>query len=413
MAFALIGILGCAALAVDVGSWRYQQRLAQTAADGAAVAGADEIVYDSTQISTAANRSATLNGFSGFVSQVNNPPLTGHYAGDPNSVEVVISKPQSNFFAGIFGISTSVGARAVAQLNSTTTSCMYVLAPPGLNPDGIQMTNGGVSTSDCGIVDNGTYSVGGPATITAPSITYYGTLVGSINNSNYPQPTAPATWHAATPAPAPGPTQADPCSALPACATLTNDPPNTTTCGAFPNGSPSQLTASGTIHPGVYCGGIKINGATVTMTPGLYVLTGQGFNMSSGNVTATGVSIYLAGNSSSITINNGTLNMSAPTTSVSYTPASGGSGTLPPGLLFYQLPTNSNQDNLTDGNASCSTSGNFSGILYAPGAVLKVTNGAFSPSTLIVGGFSMTNGVTSCITPYGPGSVIERAAIVE
>ncbi len=44
-ALMLVVLIGMAALAVDVGYWRNQQRLAQTAADAAAIAGADELKY--------------------------------------------------------------------------------------------------------------------------------------------------------------------------------------------------------------------------------------------------------------------------------------------------------------------------------------------------------------------------------
>ena len=57
-------LMGMTALAVDVGYWRNQQRLEQTAADAAAIAGADELGYPAlADWSTAAKNDAAANGF--------------------------------------------------------------------------------------------------------------------------------------------------------------------------------------------------------------------------------------------------------------------------------------------------------------------------------------------------------------
>ena len=48
VAISMLVVLGLSSLAIDVGSWRYQQRRAQTAADSAAMAGAVQLGYSST-----------------------------------------------------------------------------------------------------------------------------------------------------------------------------------------------------------------------------------------------------------------------------------------------------------------------------------------------------------------------------
>ncbi len=50
-----------------------------------------------------------------------------------------------------------------------------------------------------------------------------------------------------------------------------------------------------TLSPGVYCGGLTIeDGATVTLDPGLYVVSGDKFLVDEANVEGDGVTIYLA-----------------------------------------------------------------------------------------------------------------------
>ena len=61
-AVGLVVLLGFAGLGVDVGVMRYQKRLQQTAADGAAVAGAVDLSFGSTPTTGARNR-ASQNGY--------------------------------------------------------------------------------------------------------------------------------------------------------------------------------------------------------------------------------------------------------------------------------------------------------------------------------------------------------------
>src|SRR5258708_349627 len=56
-------LFGFAALATDVGLLLREKRMAQTAADGAAVAGASELFVGDPQVSSVAKSAAGLNGF--------------------------------------------------------------------------------------------------------------------------------------------------------------------------------------------------------------------------------------------------------------------------------------------------------------------------------------------------------------
>src|ERR1700676_5435119 len=79
VALALVMLMGAAAMAVDVGYLRYMQRVEQSGADSAAIAGANELGYPAANDVTAAARAdAASNGFthngSTITVTVNNSP---------------------------------------------------------------------------------------------------------------------------------------------------------------------------------------------------------------------------------------------------------------------------------------------------------------------------------------------------
>ena len=102
----LLGFLG---LATDVGVLWATKRKAQTAADAAAVAGANATLgSDSSAYSTAATDVATLNGFTnganGTTITVSQPSPSGYPSG--TYVQVNITKSMSTYFLGVLGYRT-------------------------------------------------------------------------------------------------------------------------------------------------------------------------------------------------------------------------------------------------------------------------------------------------------------------
>jgi Putative Flp pilus-assembly TadE/G-like len=70
---------------------------------------------------------------------------------------------------------------------------------------------------------------------------------------------------------------------------------------------------SQTLNPGTYCGGISISGnATVTLNPGLYIIAGGNFAVSSATIVGTDVTIALADTSVGIDWNAGVVQLAAP-----------------------------------------------------------------------------------------------------
>ena len=344
-------ILGFAGLSVDIGYWYANARMAQNAADSAAISASLEILRsngDSDLVNAAAVTQAANSGFStssGDSVAVNYPPTSGPNAGSPNFVEVVVTRPAKSFFAQIlYSAQTNITARAVAMVASTDT-CLWALN--GSSAGAVTVTGAAEVELSCGIYVNSTSGnalrQNGSGCLEASKINVVG---GYSVNCTSPQPISGVI------------AAVDPLASMP--------PPATGGCDY--NGN---VTVNGgqdrTLTPGTYCGNIRINGnATVTFDAGLYIMNGGGLRIS-GQATVSGVevSFYLtenSGTSDSITINGGA--------DVSLSAASDGPL---PGILFYQ--NRSAPGNVThrfNGGADM----NMDGILYFPNQDLQFAGGS-------------------------------------
>jgi hypothetical protein len=375
----LVVLMGMAALAVDVGYWRYQQRLEQSAADSAAITGADELNYPAAaDWSTAAKTDAAANGFTddgGVTLSVtpHNPPTTGAYAGNTSAVQVVISEKQPAFFGATLGFTSQwVSARAVAVLLTTTRNCVYALGTSGYD---VTINGANVNAPRCGISSNGGLLVNG-STVTAAFMGYVGQL--NSNGSNY-----------TTGRPAISVPQSDPCPSITGCAYLAANPPSSGACltPTLYNGG-----SSATIPAGRYCTLLTVNGVSnVTFSAGLYEFDGGLTVNGASNVTGTGVTFYNGPSGSAILINGSSVNLSAPTTGNTA------------GVMMYQSPSNTSGFTLNGSGAG------LAGLLYFPTANV-VVNGALSTWLLLVASTILINGsgvnVPSAAFPVSIGHAV-------
>ena len=360
VAMMMVLITGTAALAVDAGFWRYQERLQQSAADSAAVAGAGELPYGAAgNYATAAATDATLNGYTHDGTNVkvivNNPPQSGAYNGNANAVEVIVEKKQPAFFARALGINSQwVRTRSVAVLSSDGRDCIY-----GLSTTGTAVTINGatVFAPACGIISDSNMTVNG-ATVTARFIGYAGT--GIDNGSSYPSGGAHPKHALAA---------SDPCPTIAGCAYLKANPPHTGTC-MTPTTYNGLSTA--TLFPGRYCVQVIINGCTdVVFQPGLYEFD-AGITMNGvTHVSGSGVTMY--NGSGQVIINGSTVNLTAP--------ATGNTA----GVLLYQNPADS-MPFVANGSG-----GGYAGAVYFPSSQVTI-NGNFSNWLLVVGSTVTING---------------------
>lgn len=354
VAVALVGLLGAASLAIDVGYWRYQQRLEQSAADSAAIAGAIELAYHGNY-QAAAKADATTNGYTDNGADVkvdvNNGPSTGAYVGNTSAVEVIVQKKQPAFFAGILGTNYQwVSVRAVAVPNPAGRECIYAL-----NGD-ITMKGGGgggISAPNCGIITDYNLNVTGQASVDATFVGYVG---HAPSGGSYPD----AQPHQAIAA-------SDPCPTIPSCAYLAANPPPVLSCQPQ---SPLPVP----LPPGEYCQPLDLSGGAV-LAGGLYVLD-QGLTASgNGTISGTGVTIY---NRGGITVINGNISfdLTAPTT-----------GNMA-GMVYYQPPENTSNV-IVNGKSGTD---NFNGAMYLPTANMTLNGNVPDLTLLVVGSLTMNGG---------------------
>ncbi len=350
----LIVLLGFMALAVDVGLLWSDRRQMQTAADAAAEAGAVALRQGNNVI-TAARDASGLNSYTdgGVVDgntisvTVNNPPNSGPYSGNANYVEAIVEQPQCTFFLRALGYRTvDVSTRAVSGYVNGP-GCLIGLNASASNT--ISVTGSStVNAPLCNVIDDSSASsnalaVNGGASITANAI-------GVVGNYQAGTGYTPTPKTAIAPLP-------DPLSNLTA-PTIGSIPAS---CNALTTSEHGYTAVGGeTISPGVYCGGIKVQGGvTLHLNPGLYILYGGGLTVSPGTITGTGVSFFNTGTASGNTGYKGiniaggsTATLSAPTSQL--TGVTGGPWE---GILFFQ------DRGICTGTSFCDTSGHTSGTL--------------------------------------------------
>jgi len=382
----MLGFLG---FALDVGMLSVEKRKVQAAADSAAIAGAAELSYG--DYAAAAQSAAALNGFTDGVNGATvtvNPsgsstpsPLYGAYAAQPGYVEVIVKQSTPTVFMGIFNFtSVNVSAHAVAGLGGTG-NCVYALNSIGTTI--LLNNNAQLSSPDCGVVDDSmtspAISVSGNASITASSVESVGGVYADNSGSKI-SPTA-TTGIAAVSDPlanlSPPSYSPSSCTADP----LTSHSNGGSTYSVGP-GSANSTTQNGSTvcYTSLTLG---VNGDTVTLNPGVYVITGA-LTFASGTVLGgSGVTFYLVG-LGSVNIGNGaTMNFSAPT-----------SGTYD-GILFYQ-----DRSDILPATIEGGSSSTLQGILYFPSAALLIGNGSTSTVSAPI--------IASSLTMVGGSKIIEQ-----
>lgn len=366
----LIVILGFAGLGIDMGLLRYQKRLQQTAADGAAIAAATDLPpYTGNQAgalsASAANGFTDNTGGGACVTPPTNlavgsvkvtvctPPSTGPHSGQAHYVEAFVSAGQPTFFMKVFGISgKTVTARAVATntsggTNGNTSGCLYTLGPPSSSVEGVNINgNATLNAPTCGIVDNGNFNTQGNA-LDVNAATFG--VSGSANQSG---PGGTVTCTASSSCPTYGtPAAGDPLALL--------TPPTV--------GTPVNWT--GAAVAGTTYNGIDITGnGTVNFPPGTYVISGGSFTChGTPTITGTGVTFYFTNGATFDCTGNDTIQFSAPS-----------SGTYA-GILFYQNPSDTAGPSLGGNTGSF-----FHGILYFPKSQITFFGNNTTVSTGIV-----------------------------
>jgi Putative Flp pilus-assembly TadE/G-like len=400
VALSAVALLGFAGLSADVGYLRYQQRIQQTAADSAAIAGATEVVASTGSsstgsISSAAKNDAAANGFADTSSTtgcsgaspavdcvqitVNTPPTSGNYAGNSKAVEVLVTKLHPRFFMKIFGSApVPVTTRAVAIVDRNDNSCFYTLNQN--NPS--NFSNVTMNAPGCSLdFDSNVVNFQG-SSLNVASVN----CAGSCNNLTSP----PVSKVLPVP---------DPCPQIPGCAYLAN------MTSSMPTGGSDLTQSGGVVNPGTYHN-LNLSGA-VTFNPGTYVINGT-LRAQNATLQGTGVTFFFSGTGSMDIHQTTSIDLSACTT-CSLPPT----GTLPAygtgvqNVLFYQAPPGPNNV-LFNQNGSVS----ITGLVYFPNqdVTMNQTGGGYTVVVMGRGNFSHSS---QSGFPGAGQSMILRATLAE
>ncbi len=132
-----VGVMLFLGLAFDAGYLEWVRVRAQAAADAAALGAATELAKGSgrPEVVSAGKDDSSLNGFTDGANDVrvtiNNPPVTGSYAGKATAAEAIVSEQAPLTFMRLVGMSNAtVTARAVGVARPAA-GCVYVLDPAG------------------------------------------------------------------------------------------------------------------------------------------------------------------------------------------------------------------------------------------------------------------------------------------
>ena len=391
---ALFALMGMIAVVADFSFMQNQRNMMQTAADSAAMAGAEELNYGD-QVA-AGKADAARNGFTDGTNSVtiaiHNPPSTGPNTANSAYVEATISKPEPTYFLSVIGINTmTVSVRAVAY-EGGGANCIYVMDPTA---SGALSANGNISIqTGCGLLVDSSSLTGltanGGATITASTIGVVGGYTSGTNVSFTPTPKTGVV------------AASDPLAYVQA--------PTVGSCAYTNfslNGTSGSSSAYYQLYAGTYCGGISVQGnAWLHFNAGTYILAGGGMSIDVNAVsTGTGVTFYDTtglGGYAGITVK-GTSNFSAPT-----------SGPLA-GILFFQdrsIPSSGAGSAIT-GNATST----FDGAIYFP--TTQVTyggNSSVNGYSILVANQLVMNGNASVGNNYSSlanGSPIKATVLAE
>ncbi|MCE9508433.1 MAG: hypothetical protein K8R48_09025 [Alphaproteobacteria bacterium] len=270
-------IIGFAGVGVDISSWMMSKRRLQAAADAGALAGAWEMTKGGTvsDAEAAALKEAINNGYDSSLTGTLTTTVTT--SNGVSTVKTDIHQTVNVWFSSVF-IDRAVYADTSASAETVRAGGYCALA---LSTTASSAISGGGSTSvnspNCGLAANS-------SSVTSVTLSGSTTMhVGAVNLVGSFAPNSGFTYASMHTHTAPIP---DPYADLTVPAS---------SCSAGAMSHPAFYNSSATLNPGTFCGGIRVTGGNtlITLNPGVYVMDGGDFEMSSGGITGTDVTIIL------------------------------------------------------------------------------------------------------------------------
>lgn len=386
VAIGIVLLMGFAALAVDAGYLEYKQRLQQTAADSAAIAGGWALLGGSGP-QAAAQASTAINGFTNDGTTVlvtaTSPPGSGPNAGNSSAVEVNITVQYPAYFSAVWGrTQNAVSTRAVATIESNPNGpCIWALS-------GDFTDNSGTISAPCGILASKDVQINN-SNVTVPSIGAEGHVSATPSGTVVSEGIPPFN---------------DPCQTIPGCKALTALFPygSAPGLGPFKSCAATAPTSGASLTYGCYP---SLSGS-FDLAPGLYVIPGDvsaSLTCNTCNATA-GVTIVIGGK---VNLNGATSNLSAaPNYEGNGTPSitDGSSGVA--GVLIYQTTKSTSPENFS--------AQSLMGMIYAPGAHINLNGGSSTLAvTYIVASDIVANKSVIAVPNAGGGSPSQVPVLAE
>ncbi len=388
--FAIIGLIGMTALAIDGGNVYAERRRAQNAADTSAIAaalskarGGDVATYDAAALTRAAsnNYNDSDAGASSSSPDVNvevySPPISvpgsgNAYVGNSQYVQVIITATIKTYFGRVIGISQITNkVQAIARAK-----------PPITRP----MANGnaivGLEPNDCKAIF---YQGNADAIITGGGLYSNSACADAafFNNSSSAQLTAPCLQAVG------GIQYANGALNIPSSCILRDQPPLPSIVYPDPKCDVNAQVNGSTMSPGNYSGNKFPPAGVTNLDSGIYCINQGDFTLN-GNDTLTGEHVVIVVRTGNVTWNGGAnIKLSAPTTG----PYAG--------LLLF-LPESNHATVKIDGNSSST----FTGSILAPSSEIDV-NGTGSPEGLdcqVIGNTVNISGTTTMKINYNAGN---------
>jgi hypothetical protein len=284
MTFLLFG-----GITLDAGLLELRRLRIQQAADAAAQEAMYQFARNSSSWSSAGKAQAAMNGFTdgsnGVTVSIANPPTTGTYAGNTLVFQATVAQNVNTLLMGLLNHGTStIAATAFAEELPT---CFWIMNNSGTSPNGSLRMQSATLNANCGVYINTSgnnsqknlnLDFWARLTVSGSRIRVVGPYSDNISSTQCcfggmiginPQPRYAAT------------VKSDPLAYVTA--------PSLSSC-TYNN--TSFWGGTHTLSPGTYCGGIDIaNNATVTFSPGLYIIAG-GLSSSDSYIYGTGVTLY-------------------------------------------------------------------------------------------------------------------------
>ncbi|MBI5683800.1 MAG: hypothetical protein HZC54_01845 [Verrucomicrobia bacterium] len=384
----LIAMLAIIGLVVDSGLVHAARRQARRAADAASQAGA-VMMLSGTNAAQRANATAAAFQYAGLNGVntngnvvVQTPPEASSgsaYAGSNGYIFVQVTVPVNTTFLRLITTQQTVSVTAAATGGIKIGPCPAAVVVLHPSDSGAMSVKGGAQLT----IPGGTIGVNsssasavnltGGSSLTCSNLSVVGGISGTVTANFVLTGVAP---------------MADPFGYL-ALPVITSSSQVTygdgVTASTSPDSggtaaSPSLATPSGTVtlRPGIYWGGIRINGGNITFQPGRYVLAGGGFSVS-GSPTITGTNIVFYNTrdpySGSAAAGYAEINV-AGSSAVALKAPTRDADAVYGGFLFINDRANSEDINLSGGSSTAS-SGPLSGFLYGAASDFKVTGGGF------------------------------------